>query len=152
MIVDMVRSSPRQTFVAYPLVLLAFEWLRQGGRPRMGARFAPLLAWGFLQYWLVGRYRAAQGGGGPGIENRPVRLLTDGPYAYTRNPMYLGHLLFTAGLVLTLRSWLGALLLAERVARFNRRVVTDEALLQEQFGDEYRAYVRRVPRWVPRVP
>ena len=41
--------------------------------------------------------RRARGGGGPGIEKPPDRIVTDGAYRYVRNPMYLGHLIFMAG-------------------------------------------------------
>jgi len=74
-----------------------------------------------------------------------------GPYRYTRNPMYLGHLIFFAGLALTLDSWLGAALFAFHAVWFDRRARGDEARLAQLFGQPYRDYRSRVKRWVPGI-
>ncbi len=109
----------------------------------------PLLAVGYLQYRMIGSYRLALSGGGPGMSTPPERLVTGGPYRYTRNPMYLGHLIFIAGLAWVFRSWIGLALLAFHLVWFHRRVRCDEAQLIKQFGEPYRAYQQRVRRWVP---
>ncbi len=80
----------------------------------------------------------------------PAVLVTSGPYALTRNPMYAGHLLFTAGLAIATCSPLAALLLAERWIRFERRIRIDERRLAQRFGAHFDAYRERVPRWLPR--
>lgn len=85
------------------------------------------------------------------MERPPDRLVTSGPYALSRNPMYLGHMLFTLGLALVFRSPVGAALVMERARRFQRRVRVDERRLEQIFGDEYRNYSRRVKRWIPGV-
>ena len=148
---DFADSSPRQSFVLYPAAVLLFEALRRS-QARLDLRFAPLLAAGYGLYRFGGWYRRRHRAGGPGFANLPTRLLTDGPYAYSRNPMYLGHLLFSLGLLLVTRSPLAALLLVERLVRFQRRVERDEVRLLEQFGAEYRAYLGRVRRWLPGLP
>jgi protein-S-isoprenylcysteine O-methyltransferase Ste14 len=107
------------------------------------------MAWGYLQYRWCGGYRRPRGGGGPGTEVPPDRLVTSGPYAIVRNPMYLGHLIFLTGLALTLRSPRAALLAAGVATWFHRRVLDDERRLHALFGDEYTAYTRRVSRWLP---
>ena len=83
------------------------------------------------------------------MEVPPERIIASGPYRYTRNPMYLGHLIFLSGLALTLWSWLGLILLVARAAWFHRRVLHDEARLDQMFGAEYAAYRARVKRWIP---
>ena len=143
-------SSPRQSFVLYPLGLLAFETLRRR-RLWVDWRAMPLLLAGYGLYRFGGSYRRAQQAGGPGFSSLPARLLTSGPYAYTRNPMYLGHLVFSLGLALALRSPMGLLLFIERVWRFHSRVLKDEQRLTKQFGYEYRAYLGRVKRWIPGI-
>ncbi len=142
-------STSNRTFVLWPVVLGCAEAVLQGGFPRIEIWAVPLLAWGYLQYYWVGRYRLRDGGGGPGISVPPERLVTGGPYRHCRNPMYLGHLIFLAGLALALQSWLAAAVLAIHVVWFDRRVREDEARLAALFGDPYRDYMTRVKRWIP---
>ena len=146
-----LSSTSNRTFVLWPVLLASAEGAIQQGVPRIEVWALPLLAWGYLQYTLVGRYRARKGGGGPGISVPPERLVTGGPYRWCRNPMYLGHLIFLAGLALFLQSWLGAAVLACHLAWFDRRARDDEARLAALFGDAYRDYAARVRRWVPGI-
>jgi protein-S-isoprenylcysteine O-methyltransferase Ste14 len=94
-------------------------------------------------------YRVKFGGGGPGLETPPERLLVRGPYAYTRNPMYLGHVIYLIGLTLTFRSWLAALITIAVAIWFHRRVLTDEQNLTRRLGAPYVSYMRSVKRWIP---
>ena len=79
----------------------------------------------------------------------PERLVTSGPFALSRNPMYLGHLIFLAGLALSLRSWLAVIFLVVTALRLVRRVRRDEQRLAERFGEAYLEYRARVKRWIP---
>lgn len=141
-------GSSLRTFVVVPIVVVLWEFLvkRKVG---LDLWFAPLLAWGYLQYKLVGRYRLSLGGGGPGMKTLPDSLVTGGPYAYSRNPMYLGHLIFLLGLALTLRSELAAVIALASVVYFHVRVKKDEQRLRESFGEVYADYCSRVKRWIP---
>jgi protein-S-isoprenylcysteine O-methyltransferase Ste14 len=143
--------TPVQTFILSPLAVVGFELAWHGGRIAFVPWGLPLIAWGYLQYRLVGRYRLRQGGGGPGMAAPPQRIVAQGPYRYTRNPMYLGHLIFMLGLALTFWSWFGLALFALRAAWFQHRVKGDEARLAATFGADYEAYRARVKRWVPGV-
>ena len=138
-----------RTFVLYPVVVVAWELALSRGSLRLEPWFLPLLAWGYLQYRLVGRYRLRLGGGGPGMDTPPERLVTSGPFALCRNPMYLGHLIFLAGLALTLQSWVGTILLVGTAIWFRFRVQRDELRLAERFGEPYLEYRSRVKRWIP---
>lgn len=158
-----LKSTSNRTFAVYPVCVVAFELaLHRATHGTWGARatFATygmvpwgivLLAWGYLQYRLVGRYRLRLGGGGPGTAVPPQRIVAQGPYRFVRNPMYLGHLIFMLGLALTFRSWLGLALFAFHVVWFQRRVLDDEARLLSLFGDPYRAYMAQVKRWIPGI-
>ena len=140
-----------RTFVLYPVVVVAFELWLNDGRLRLQAWYLPLLAWGYVQYRLSGRYRLRLGGGGPGMDAPPERLVTSGPFALCRNPMYLGHVIFLAGLALSLRSWLGAALALGTAAWLQFRVRRDERRLAARFGEPYMQYCSRVKRWIPAV-
>lgn len=143
-----MHSTSNRTFVFWPLLLIALQAAHDGGRPQFNLWALPFLAWGYGQYRWVGALRTEQGGGGPGLSNPPLRLVTSGPYAWTRNPMYLGHLIFLAGLALLLSgpAWL---VLVAHAWWFERRVRDDEAHLLAVFGTPYRDYLCRVKRWLP---
>ena len=144
-----LSSTSNRTFVLWPVLVFCAEGAIQQGVPQIELWALPLLVWGYLQYHLVGRYRGREGGGGPGIAVPPERLVIEGPYRYCRNPMYLGHLIFFAGLALALRSWLAAAVFAYHVAWFDRRAREDESRLAALFGEPYRDYAARVKRWIP---
>lgn len=79
------------------------------------------------------------------------RLVTGGPFALTRNPIYLGNTLALLGLALALANpWLagGAFLAFVLVDRLAAR--REEIHLAQRFGAEFAAYARRVPRWLAR--
>jgi protein-S-isoprenylcysteine O-methyltransferase Ste14 len=147
----LLERTPLRTFVIYPLCVIAFELAIRRGNLVIVPWGAPLLAWGYLQYRLTGHYRVRDGGGGPGVTVPPEHLVEDGFYAYTRNPMYLGHLIFMLGLAVTFWSWLALILLAVNAIWFHRRVLDDEARLRKLFGAEYADYQARVKRWIPGV-
>ena len=148
-----LTRTPVQTFVLCPLAVLAFEYAWRGGdlavAPVSLVVGLSLMLWGYLQYKLVGGYRGPRAGGGPGMETMPNRILEQGPYKLTRNPMYLGHLIFLTGLAIALWSWFALIVLAARAAWFHTRVLHDEARLQASFGAEYDGYRARVKRWIP---
>ena len=148
---DFVSSTPNRTFILLPMVVAAFELALRGSALQLHPAGLVVMLWGYLQYRLAGRYRKRRGGGGPGIANPPARLVTEGPYGWCRNPMYLGHLIFLAGLAYCLSSWLGAAILVFHLVWFDRRVRGDETHMQRLFGDAYAGYKSRVKRWVPGV-
>ena len=79
----------------------------------------------------------------------PAVMVQDGFYRFSRNPMYLGMLLVLTGVGL----WLGnvlALLLAPAFVVIMTRwyIVREEQVLEDRFGEVYRAYRSRVRRWI----
>lgn len=143
--------TPVRTFVVYPVVSLLWELASNGNQFQPNLWFAPLMIWGYLQYRLCGRYRIRIGGGGPGLETPPERLVSTGPYARTRNPMYLGHVIFLIGLTLTLKSWLAAIITIGTAIWFHTRVAGDEEKLIQTLGQPYIDYLATVKRWIPGV-
>lgn len=141
--------SPTQTFIICPLIVLAVEFALHNDKPLFVPWGCLLLIWGYAQFRLVGRYRLPRSGGSPGMTAMPDRFVATGPYRFTRNPMYLGHLIFMAGLTVTFWSWFALILFTARAIWFHGRVLRDERRLAERFGGEYEAYRRQVPRWIP---
>jgi protein-S-isoprenylcysteine O-methyltransferase Ste14 len=78
------------------------------------------------------------------------KLITTGPFAYVRHPMYLGFWMAVLGGLLLYRTWTMALFLLCAPVFIKRARREEEALVTE-FGDEYEAYRRRVPAFLPRL-
>lgn len=146
-----LSRTPVRTFVIYPVITLLWEVGTNWNQFQPNLWFAPLMVWGYLQYRLCGRYRVRFGGGGPGLETPPERLVSTGAYALTRNPMYLGHIIFLIGLTLTLKSWLAAIITIITAIWFHTRVVGDEKKLIQILGQSYVNYLASVKRWIPSV-
>jgi protein-S-isoprenylcysteine O-methyltransferase Ste14 len=78
-------------------------------------------------------------------------LATAGPYAYTRNPLYLGSLLMGVGFAVAARSWwVGVALVVMFFAIYMPVIRDEEAFLRRTFP-EFDEYARRVPRMLPRI-
>ncbi|TCC54147.1 isoprenylcysteine carboxylmethyltransferase family protein [Kribbella capetownensis] len=80
----------------------------------------------------------------------PGRLVTGGPYARTRNPMYVGWGLLQLGIGVIAGSGWVLVSLPFVGALVHREVLREEQRLEERFGDEYLEYSEKVGRWLPR--
>ena len=79
-------------------------------------------------------------------------LVTDGPYRWVRHPMYTSLFIFTIALLLASANWLiGLPLVLSLIVIVVNRIDREEALMMEQFGDEYREYMKRTGRLLPRL-
>ena len=93
---------------------------------------------------LAGRGRPRRG-------PRPQFVIA-GPYTRLRNPLFVGVILALVGVALALQS--GALCLAAAVVAIAAHlwvVRIEEPRLRECFGEAYREYLARVPRWMPHI-
>ena len=87
------------------------------------------------------------------------KLVTAGPYAYVRNPLYLGNFITAAGFAVAFtgnnaapaRNALVFGSLAAMFAVYAAIVPHEEAFLRKQFGDAFDRYRERVPRIVPQI-
>jgi len=78
------------------------------------------------------------------------KLTTSGPYAFIRNPLYLGTALILLGLVLMLKVfWIGLIFFIAVVAAYVRTIRNEERMLAEKFGAAYLAYRDKVPAMWP---
>ncbi len=76
-------------------------------------------------------------------------LITNGVFAISRNPIYLGDLLILAALAVWLGNMLNIALLALFVWYLNRfQIAPEERALRDKFGEAYAAYCSRVRRWL----
>jgi protein-S-isoprenylcysteine O-methyltransferase Ste14 len=120
--------------------LYLFELWRRAPHPAAVAWSLALVVPGL---WLRG-YAA-------GYVKKNRELTVTGPYAYTRNPLYLGSMLIAAGFALALLSWLVALALALGfVVIYVPVIASEERYLRAAFPS-YDDYCRRVPRLIPRL-
>jgi protein-S-isoprenylcysteine O-methyltransferase Ste14 len=79
-------------------------------------------------------------------------LATSGPYAHTRNPLYLGSALLAAGFAIASHSWLAAALVIAYFALFYSMVMRREAgELRGRYGHSFEEYAARVPLFLPRI-
>jgi protein-S-isoprenylcysteine O-methyltransferase Ste14 len=77
------------------------------------------------------------------------RLVTDGPYAHVRHPMYVAQVLAVLGALLVYRTWATVFMLVMLPAPAVK-ARNEERLLEAELGASCRAYRERVPGWVPR--
>ena len=86
-----------------------------------------------------------------GYVRKNEELATTGPYAYTRNPLYLGSIIIAAGFALAARSWMiAAIFLLMFLAIYLPVIRGEEEFLRQRFP-EFAEYERRVPRLIPRL-
>lgn len=98
---------------------------------------------------LVG---AAVRGWAAGCIRKDAELATHGPYAHTRNPLYLGSLLLGTGVAVAGGRWVFVVLfLAFFFVVYPRTMRHEERVLEERFGSAYRRYRKSVPLLLPRL-
>jgi protein-S-isoprenylcysteine O-methyltransferase Ste14 len=85
-----------------------------------------------------------------GYVKKNRELTMTGPYAHTRNPLYLGSMLMAAGFSLALLSWPIALVLGVGFAVIYVPVIASEERVLRSLFPEFEAYCDRVPRLIPR--
>lgn len=78
-------------------------------------------------------------------------LIVHGLYRISRNPIYLGLFIILGGMILLMPTVLTPLILVGTVAAIRRQVIDEERYLAATYGDEYRAYARRVGRFMPAI-
>jgi protein-S-isoprenylcysteine O-methyltransferase Ste14 len=138
----------------------AVQWQRVARRVRVPLGFATalvffvfarptlrLMLWGLIPVaaglWLRG-YAA-------GYVRKNAELTRTGPYAYTRNPLYLGSMLIAFGFAVAAgRWWLGVLLIGLFLAIYWPVILSEEAFLRGAFPN-FDEYAEAVPRLLPRL-
>ena len=78
------------------------------------------------------------------------RLVTHGPFAFVRHPMYLGVIIASAGGLLIYRTWT-LVFSTVTFLGLSLRARREEQALAAEFGEQWEAYCQRVPGWIPRL-
>jgi protein-S-isoprenylcysteine O-methyltransferase Ste14 len=89
-----------------------------------------------------------------GAENKDTimmdELVTTGPFTLVRNPLYIGNMMITFGVICYAGIiWLGIPTLAFFLFQYYCVTKYEENALLAKFGDEYQRYMDRVPAWIP---
>ena len=149
------RRYPRDIPPMWLLATLGGIWVCDRWLP-VARWLAPPWTWAGLLLVVAGVGLAAWGAGlfrraGTGVRpfTEATVMVRNGPYRFTRNPMYLGMLLLTSGVAVTFGS-VAPLLLPPLFAvvlhvRFVRR---EEEFLTRRFGADYLAWCKTVRRWL----
>jgi protein-S-isoprenylcysteine O-methyltransferase Ste14 len=121
------------------LIVAAFAWFSRPSAQSLVSGLSVSLLGLALRAWAAGSLY------------KDRELATGGPYAFTRNPLYLGTLLVAAGLVVASRSvWLGVLFAAVFAFVYLPVIQLEEQHLRDLFP-EYGDYASRVPALIPRL-
>jgi protein-S-isoprenylcysteine O-methyltransferase Ste14 len=139
----------RRTLIPLPLalaVLLIPEGFGQGPDAVRAAGVAlvglgeAIRLWGVRHIGAVSRTRS----------DRLGPLVSSGPFALVRNPLYVGNIALWTGFAVAARLlWLAPLIIIVLALEYHSIVAWEERLLAARLGEPYRAYAARVPRWIP---
>lgn len=150
-----------RSFTPVPVIaLVAFLLYRTRGEPGPGGEMvdallnvvgvAVALLGQALRFYTLGLVTDGTSGQGNQLEARTLN--TRGPYAYVRNPLYVGNLGIVLGLLLIAHSpWVYAIGLGFFFGEYFFIIRAEENFLRGQFGPAYDEFLQKVPRWVPRL-
>ena len=149
-----VRIFPPAVFIGALLIGYAIQWLwplpilptDMAFAIRVLGVLAFIVGVGFIALAMSAFRRA----GTSVVPIEPTTALTfEGPYTFTRNPMYLGMALILAGLAFVGNALWPLIVLVPAVFIVHTQVIAkEEAYLERKFGAEYLAFKSRVRRWI----
>jgi len=81
---------------------------------------------------------------------REHKLVTNGPFAIIRHPLYMGVLLSAIGALFVFKTWSMVVFTPLSLVVIGR-AEREEKLLEQEFGEEWKAYIAKVPKWFPKI-
>ncbi len=100
-----------------------------------------------LNVWSVGslqQYKTAID-----FHTAPRRLVSDGPFRLSRNPIYLSGVILSLDVAIALGSWISFMFPGVLFVILDRFYVpVEEMILSELFGEEYLAHTQNIRRWI----
>ena len=146
-----VLVFPPALFAGTLVLGLVLHWLRPVSLlPPFPTRLAGLVVL-VLSWWLVHSAEAAMKRAGTNVrpDQPSLAIVTDGPFRFSRNPMYLATTGLYLGITLLVNTPWPLILLSPMLLVLHWGVVRrEERYLEAKFGEPYRAYKSRVRRWV----
>ncbi len=163
-----VKNSERQESTASRLTRLglivcaaALLWLPRVPLPLLNERFLPPGVWPFwsgaavtaggLLFAVWARHHLGENWSQAVTVKEDHELITSGPYALVRHPIYTGLLLAFLGCAVARGEWRGLLAVALVFGALWHKLRLEEGWMRAQFGESYEAYSRRVAALVPFV-
>ncbi len=145
------RVIPPVYFAAAVAVMIALHWYlplrRLMPRPWNWLGLVPIAVAAVLSGWAISLFIWRGTTVHPG--HTPTRLVTGGPFRFTRNPMYVSLTLMLIGVAVLLGSVSPWLMVPLFVWGINHNIIPgEEARMVEAFGEKYRQYQARVRRWL----
>jgi protein-S-isoprenylcysteine O-methyltransferase Ste14 len=149
---------PRQILLICSILLLALPRI---SFPFLSARFLPLGDWSFwtgaaitvagLLFSVWARRHLGANWSQAVTLKQDHELITSGPYALVRHPIYTGLLLALLGSALARGEWRGLLAVLIVFGVLWQKLRLEEKFMRNQFGESYEAYSRRVTALVPYI-
>ena len=137
-----------RSLTAIPFILIVIYFARPTFTSAL-VGVIPLILGEFLRLWAVGYAGGATRSRTLGAASD---LVTTGPYAHVRNPLYLGNLILSLGVcVIANVYWMIAVLLVGYFVQYLPIIASEEAYLREFCGSTYQSYYTAVPRFIPRL-
>lgn len=140
-----------RSYTPIPLLFAILIWAEPSPASLAGG-WALALSGEGVRIWAV-----RHAGGATRTTGKPgagAELITHGPFAYVRNPLYLGNFLLSLGLCLMAWAWMPWMLLlfvALFGVQYSLIVSLEEERLRQHFGQIYEKYLQAVPRFIPRL-
>jgi protein-S-isoprenylcysteine O-methyltransferase Ste14 len=117
-------------------------WLRWAG---FAVGFLSVVYWTWTQIHLDTQWSAQL------QLQKNHHLITTGPYAYIRHPLYMGMLGWCISLTLLTANWIFTAICVFSIFAVLWRIPKEEQMMIEAFGDEYKAYMQRTGRYFPKL-
>ena len=153
------EREPPLSRVLHVAPLVAAVLLLSAPPPALAGRFMPLAVWPFwvglavavggLLFTVWARRHIARNWSGIVTIKEDHELVTSGPYAIVRHPIYTGLLIGLAGSALARGDWSAVLAVAIAGAALWRKLRVEERWMRGRFGAAYEAYSARVPPLIP---
>lgn len=134
------------TLMAVNIVLLAFD---DGETSDRISTYLSILCWVLaVTMWILALVELKRKGGSSKTQNymQTSRVVDTGIFRIVRHPQYLADILFNVGIMLSVQNWIVITIGILSCVFLYFGMKEEEGLLVKIFGNDYRAYMKRVPR------